>query len=127
LNAERGSVSLVLVAAMGFSMILASFVVDLARASGARVRAQAAADAAALAAAQEQVVPSGREPGSAAAEYAERNGARLVICRCPEHGSEAIVVVEADVVLPALGIVRTVRAMARAVVESPAGSMEDAG
>lgn len=68
MSPERGSVSLALVAAMGFSMILASFVVDVARASGARARAQAAADAAALAAAQEQVVPSGRGPGAAAAE-----------------------------------------------------------
>jgi secretion/DNA translocation related TadE-like protein len=108
-------------------MILASFVVDVARASGARIRAQAAADAAALAAAQEQIVPSGRVPGAAAAEYAERNGAKLVSCRCSEHGSEVVVVVEVDVVLPGLGVVRTVRAMARAVVESPAGSMDDAG
>jgi secretion/DNA translocation related TadE-like protein len=121
LNAERGSVSFVLVAAMGLSVILASFVADVARASSARTHAQAAADAAALAAAQEQILPSVAGPGDLAAEYARRNGARLVFCRCPENGTESVVVVELDVRLPGLGVVRTVRAAARAETESPTG------
>jgi secretion/DNA translocation related TadE-like protein len=119
LNAERGSVSLILVAAMGFSVILGALIVDVARASGAKARAQAAADAAALAAAQEQILPSGRSPEGVAAEYAERNGARLVACRCPEDGMAAVVVVELNVRLPGLGVTRAVRAAARAVMESP--------
>jgi secretion/DNA translocation related TadE-like protein len=116
---ERGSVSLVVVAAMACGVILGSLVVDVAAAAGRKSRAQAAADAAALAAAQEQLLPSGRDPGSVAAEYAERNGARVVSCRCPEGGREAMVVVELEVVLPGLGVTRTVRATARAVIESP--------
>jgi secretion/DNA translocation related TadE-like protein len=106
---------------MGFSVILGSFIVDVAGASAAKARAQAAADAAALAAAQEQVLPSAGGPANAAAEYAERNGARLVACRCPEGGLEAVVVVEVKVVLAGLGVTRTVPATARAVVEDPAG------
>jgi secretion/DNA translocation related TadE-like protein len=121
MNRERGSVSLVLVAAMGFSVILGSAIVDVARASGARARAQAAADAAALAAAQEQILPSGSGPADAAVRYAERNGARLVSCQCPGSGTEAVVVVELEVRLPALGVTRKVRAAARAVVEGPTG------
>jgi secretion/DNA translocation related TadE-like protein len=124
LNGERGSVSIVLVAAMAFGVILASLVVDVARASAGRARAQTAADAAALAAAQEQVLPSGRGPGPVAAEYAERNGANLVSCRCPEAGGEVVVVVELQVTLPGLGGTRTVQAKARAVIEgtvAPAG------
>jgi secretion/DNA translocation related TadE-like protein len=106
---------------MGFSVILGSLIVDVARASGARARAQTAADAAALAAAQEQILPSGSGPADAAAQYAERNGARLVACRCPGGGTEAVVVVELEVRLPAIGATRRVRAVARAVVEGPTG------
>jgi secretion/DNA translocation related TadE-like protein len=119
LNAERGSVSLVLVAAMGLSVILGALIVDVARASGAKARVQSAADAAALAAAQEQILPSGRGPEDVAAEYAERNGAKLVACRCPEGGRATVVVVELHVRLPGLGVTRAVRAAARAVVEGP--------
>jgi secretion/DNA translocation related TadE-like protein len=119
MKGERGAVSLVVVAAMGFAVILASLVVDVARASAARARAQAAADAAALAAAQEQLLPTGRSPDEVAAAYAVRNGARLVSCQCPEGGLESVIVVELDVSLPALGGIRTVRATARAVIEAP--------
>jgi secretion/DNA translocation related TadE-like protein len=104
---------------MGLSVILGSLLVDVARASGARTHAQAAADAAALAAAQEQILPTGTDPADLAAEYAKRNGARLVICRCPENGTESVVVVELDVRLPGLGVLRTVRAAARAETETP--------
>jgi secretion/DNA translocation related TadE-like protein len=114
---ERGTVSLVVVAALGFAVILGSLVVDVARASAARARAQAAADAAALAAAQEQVLPTGRSPAEVAAAYAERNGARLLSCRCSEGGRDAVIVVELVVTLPGLGGTRTVRATARAVIE----------
>ena len=117
MNEERGSISLVIVAALGFAVILGALIADVARASAGRARAQAAADAAALAAAQEQVLPSGRRPVDLASEYAARNGAQLVSCRCPERGVEAVVVVELEVSFPGLGATRTVRATARAVVD----------
>lgn len=121
MNEERGSISLVIVAALGFAVILGALIADVARASAGRARAQAAADAAALAAAQEQVLPSGRRPVDLASEYAERNGARLVSCRCPERGTEAIVVVELEVFVPGLDAIRTVRATARAVTDASFG------
>src|SRR5919109_4142071 len=90
LNDERGSISLVIVAALGFALILGALTADVTRAAAGRARAQAAADAAALAAAQELVLPSGGGPMDAAAEYAAWNGARLISCRCPEGGTEAV-------------------------------------
>jgi secretion/DNA translocation related TadE-like protein len=126
-NDERGSISLVIVAALGFAVILGALIADVARASAAKARAQAAADAAALAAVQEQVLPSGRRPADVAAEYAARNGARLVSCRCPEGGAEVVVVVESEVVLPGLGVTRPVRATARAVVDASFGQPRGPG
>jgi uncharacterized membrane protein len=74
---ERGSVTLIVAASLAFAAVIGAFGADVTRAISARGRAQAAADAAALAAAQELLVPSGRSPGEVAAEYAERGGARL--------------------------------------------------
>jgi len=119
---ERASSSLVVMVALGFAAILSAFSVDVALVSSARARAQTAADAAALAAAQELVVPSGESPESVATEYAERGGAQLVECRCPSVGDEAVVTVEIDIALPLVGGTRTVHASARAVVAAPAGS-----
>lgn len=112
---ERGSASLVLVVAMAFGAILAAFAADLARVAAVRARAQAAADAAALAAAQELVIPT-RHPAEAASEYAGSNGARLSECRCEPTGDEVVVTVEATAHLDFLGGERTLRATARAVV-----------
>jgi hypothetical protein len=108
--------------ALGFAGILAAFGADVARASAARGRAQAVADAAALAAAQELVVPSDRTPEAVAAEYAELGGAGLVACRCDPGGDDVVVTVELDVRLPLVGQTRTVTASARAVVATPSGS-----
>ena len=119
---QRGSISIVLAATLAFAAVLAAFSADLSRVVGARARAQEAADAGALAAAQELVVPSGTSPSEIAATYAERNGARLVECRCAIGSDEAVVIVEVEVVLPLLGQTRTVAASARAVVAAPAGS-----
>jgi secretion/DNA translocation related TadE-like protein len=119
---QRGSVSIIVAAALAFAAILAAFSADLSRVVGARARAQAAADAGALAAAQELVVPSGTPPTDVAATYVERNGALLVDCRCELGTDEAVVTVEVDVALPLLGQVRTVSASARAVTAAPAGS-----
>lgn len=119
---QRGSASLLVMVALSFATILVAFAADLSRASVARGRAQAAADAAALAAAQELVSPSGATPGEAAAEYADMNGARLVECACPAGGREATVTVELEAELPFLGQTRTVRVSARAVVAAPPGA-----
>ena len=82
-------------------------------------RADTAADAAALAAAQELAAPSGSAPASVAAEYAERNGATLLECSCEAGSSEAVVSVEVQVG-PMLLVPgnRSVTGRARAVVAS---------
>jgi secretion/DNA translocation related TadE-like protein len=118
----RGSVSLAMAVALAFAAILSAFAADLARASGARAQAQVAADAAALAAAQELVIPSETGPEEAAAQYAERNGGRLVDCLCSPQGREVVVTVEVEISLPLLRQTRTVQASARAVVVSPEGT-----
>jgi len=118
----RGSVSLAMAVALAFGAVLATFAVDVSRASAARARAQVAADAAALAAAQELLMATEAEPSDVAARYAEDNGARLLECRCPVGSRDAVVTVEVKVTLPLLGQMRTVRATARAVIASPIGA-----
>lgn len=67
-----------------FLAVLVSMVgVQASRASATRVRAQSAADAAALAAVAESGPYGGGDPDLAATEYARLNGARLVSCICP--------------------------------------------
>jgi hypothetical protein len=86
----------------------------------ARSRAEAVADLAALAAAQELALPSGTDPGELAADFAIRNGARLVSCSCAEGTSQAIVRVAVRVrgfLLPLPD--RDVIGVARAVVDVP--------
>ena len=72
---------------------------DVGRAPIARSRAEAVADLAALAAAQELALPSGIDPSTVAAEYADRNDGRLVSCSCATGTSEAVV----EVAVPARG------------------------
>ena len=69
---------------------------DLGTALIARERAHAAADAAALAAAQELAMPSGSLPQIQAADYASRNGASLLSCACEPGSQEALVQRERD-------------------------------
>jgi secretion/DNA translocation related TadE-like protein len=118
---QRGSVSLVVAVAVGFAGIMASFLVDVSRVTVGKARAQAAADAAALAAAQELIRATGRPPADVAEDYAERHGARLVSCVCSGGSSEAVVTVSVQVDLPLLDQSRTVRARARAMVTAPPG------
>jgi Flp pilus assembly protein TadG len=93
--------------------------VDLLRAVQAQTRCQAAADSAALAAAQELAIPSAeRTPTQAAAAYATANGAELVSCSCEPGAREALVEVRMPVPLVFVGPDRTVTARARAVVGS---------
>jgi D-alanyl-D-alanine carboxypeptidase/Putative Flp pilus-assembly TadE/G-like len=119
---ERASASLVVLAALGLACILALFGADLARVATGRARVQSVADAAALAAAQELVAPSGRTPAELAEDYARRGGAWLVACRCSAEADDAVVRVAMHVTLPFLGQTRTVEASARAVVAAPPGT-----
>jgi hypothetical protein len=89
------------------ALTLAGFSARLAEASGDRLRAQVAADAAALAAAAESIGYGGMDPAGRAALYARRNGAELVACRCRPGGTSAIVTVRVD----------GVEAQARAVLD----------
>jgi secretion/DNA translocation related TadE-like protein len=90
---ERGSVSVVAAAVPLMVAVLVLAAADLWRVMGAAAHAQTAADAAALAAAQEQVAPAGSDPARAAASYARANGATLVSCSCPPDGSRVSVTV----------------------------------
>ena len=78
-----GVVAIVIVLTLGAA--------DLGTALIARERAHVAADAAALAAAQELAMPSGSLPQIQAADYAGRNGAALVTCACEPGSREAVV------------------------------------
>ncbi len=119
---ERGSISIVVAAAVGMALVVTMGAADVGRALIARSRAEAVADLAALAAAQELALPSGiDDPSTVAAEYADRNGGRLVSCSCATGTSEAVV----EVVVPARGFLlpledRDVVGVARAVVDLPA-------
>ena len=119
---QRGSASVVVVAAVALAGIVAAFSADLSRVVVARARAQTAADAAALGAAQELLIPSGTSPEQVAAHFADRNGGRLVGCRCDPGSTEAVVTVEVEVALPLLAQTRTVQTSARAVISAPPGS-----
>ena len=121
-DAERGSVSIVVVALMAIALVLAMGAADLARVLTGAARAQTAADAAALAAAQELALgSSGSAPGDLAAEYAGRNGAALTGCSCDAGGTEAVVTVTVQVgALLLAPDDRVVTARARAVVDVPA-------
>ncbi|MFA5866938.1 MAG: Rv3654c family TadE-like protein [Actinomycetota bacterium] len=70
---ESGSASVLAVAAMTILLIMVPAVIDMGAVVMARAKAHNAADAAALAAAQELV--SGGNPSAAAAKYAGLNGA----------------------------------------------------
>lgn len=121
IGCERGSVSVVVAAAVGMALVVTMGAADVGRALIARSRAEAVADLAALAAAQELALPSGIEPASFATDYAGRNGARLVSCTCAAGTPEAVV----EVAVPIRGFLlpladREVIGIARAVVDLPA-------
>ncbi|MGZ5214080.1 MAG: pilus assembly protein TadG-related protein [Actinomycetota bacterium] len=117
---ERGSVSIVVAAIVLLALILSVGVTDVARVLVARSHARTAADAAALAAAQELALPSGADPADVAAGYAELNDAILSDCVCAAGTSDATVTV--SIVVDGFLLVtgqRTVTARARAVVDMP--------
>lgn len=119
-DSERVSVTVVTAGTLAMALVLVLATADIFRSLQAVARAQTAADAAALAAAQEMVSPSGRPPREPAGDFAARNGANLLACRCEPGTFEAVVEVGMSVPLLLLGPWRTVHASARAVVEGSA-------
>ena len=117
---EQGSVSIVVAAIILLALVLSLGVADVARVLVARTHARTAADAAALAVAQELALPSGTDPADIAAEYAARNDAILTDCVCVAGTLDATVTVSivVDEFLLVSGV-RTVAARARAVVDLP--------
>ncbi|HZD17134.1 MAG TPA: pilus assembly protein TadG-related protein [Actinomycetota bacterium] len=117
---QRGSVSLVVATVMATLVAFTMGAADLARVLNAAARAQTAADTAALAAVQEQAVPSGLAPVDVATEYAARNGAELLACACEADafGTEVTVRVPVGPLL-LFPDDRVVVARARAVVDLP--------
>lgn len=117
---ERGSVTVVTAAVLVALLVCTMGVTDLARALRVRAQTRTAADAAALAAAQELAIPSGADPATIAATIAARNDASIVSCVCPIGSYEAIVTVEREVsglwLLPGSHVLQ---AAARAVVDLP--------
>jgi len=103
-----------MLAALVFGLLLATGAARLGGALVARARAESAADASALAAADRLAVGGGAAAArTAAARTAASNGARLLSCECA--GASATVVVEVD--LPAWGAVfGAARGRARAEV-----------
>jgi secretion/DNA translocation related TadE-like protein len=119
-SSERGSVSILIAAAVAMTLVMVMGVADVARALIARSRAEAVADLAALAAIQEVALPSGVDPEVVAADYAVRNGADLISCSCSQGSLEAVVTVAVRVdgfLLPIAG--REVIARSRAIVDVP--------
>lgn len=117
---ERGSASVVTAAILVAILTLALGAADLARVLLAAARAQTAADAAALAAAQSLAFPGGLEPTVVAADLAHRNGGRLRSCVCEPPLLEANVMVEVPVgPLLLSSDDRVAIAEARAVVDPP--------
>ncbi len=120
MSSDRGSVSVIAAGVLVAVMVLALGAADVARVLVAASRAQTAADAAALAAAQGLVAPTGVEPSVSAGELAARNGARIRSCVCGAGTLEARVEVEMPVGPLFLSADdRIVVASARAVVDVP--------
>jgi secretion/DNA translocation related TadE-like protein len=116
---ERGSVSVVLVAAIGVALMCTMGVADVGRVLVERSHAEAAADAAALAAAQDLALATG-DPAADAARFADENGTVLIECSCASEAGEAVVTVRRSFsgLLLVPGSL-SLDAQARAVVDLP--------
>jgi DNA topoisomerase-1 len=97
MRSEGGSVTIVVAAGFLVVAVLALGATDVGRVLDASERAQTAADAAALAAAAELAWPTGADPGALAMDYAQRNGATIVSCRCALGSLGVQVTVRRDV------------------------------
>jgi secretion/DNA translocation related TadE-like protein len=116
---ERGSVSVVCAAAICVALVCTMGVADVGRVLVERSHAEAAADAAALAAAQDLALGSG-DPEGSATSFADANGAALADCSCAAGATEAVVTVRRTFtgLLLVPGSL-AVQARARAVVDLP--------
>ncbi|HZD79275.1 MAG TPA: Rv3654c family TadE-like protein [Actinomycetota bacterium] len=94
---EHGSVTIVAAALLAMVVVLTMGASDLGRVLLASSRAQTAADASALAAAQQVALPSELAPQGVAAEYAAWNRGQLVSCLCDPPTLEATVTVRVPV------------------------------
>jgi secretion/DNA translocation related TadE-like protein len=93
---ERGAVTVLMLAVLVIGLVLTMGAARLGGALVGRARAESAADAAALAAADRLALGDGAGAArAAAADTATSNDARLVSCDC--SGTTAEVVVEVDV------------------------------
>jgi secretion/DNA translocation related TadE-like protein len=116
---EEGGAGIVLLAVVGFALVLSMLIADIGGYLAARLQAAAAADAAALASAPVTFSGFGDRgtPISVAVQVAAANGGRLVECRCPvdrSWGSRRVdVVVAREVSLMLFGS-RQVRASSAA-------------
>lgn len=128
---QGGSVSILIAVGASLMTLFALAAADLGSMLVARSRAQAVADAAALAAVVQQapILGQGEDPEGAARDTAERNGLSLVSCECVVGTTEATVTVETR---PRLSFVqgwfgRAVRATARAELDADVMTYEDGG
>jgi len=128
---ERGAVTIVAVTGALVLCVGALGAADLGAMLFARARAQSAADAAALAAvtAQAPILQRGTDPGQAAREEAESNGAVLTRCDCEVGSSQATVEVS---LTPRLSFLsgwfgRAARASARAALDPDVLTYRDGG
>lgn len=110
-STDRGAVTMLMLAVLIFGLLLTLGVSRLGVAIIGRARADTAADAAALAAADSLALGKGPAAAADAARVtAESNGAHLVSCACA--GTTAAVVVDLD-----LGVLGSARGRAKAEVD----------
>lgn len=97
MTCERGFAAPIMLALLVIVAFACMATADAANVLVTALRARAAADAAALAAAVEEwsFAGMGTDPAGAASRLAEANGATLESCDCPLRGAEAIVTVSA--------------------------------
>lgn len=110
-GSDRGSMTVVMLGVIAGALVLAVLVGGLVRGITARGQAQAAADLAALAAAEVAAV-GGPAPCATARQVAVRNGAALASCAIGDGGMVDLVTVVAVQPLPSWQ--RTARATSRA-------------
>jgi len=116
---QRGSVSVVCAAAICIALVCTMGVADVGRVLVERSHAEAAADAAALAAAQDLALGSG-DPLADATRFADDNGTVLVDCSCAIGAADAVVTVRrAFTGLLLVPGSFALQARARAVVDLP--------
>ncbi len=113
---ERGSAAITLLGVIAVALVLAVGISAVGLWLRVRTEASAAADAAALAAAPLTFLPG--DPSGASVEYAARNGARLVACRCAKQLDLAPRTVLVEVTLEVdTALFGTRRVQARAAAE----------